>query len=525
MKHINYNRVTKIGCCLVLLVYFGMICYVNFYGNATLYDTDMYSDMMYAVKVWEQKSLFPENWLFGNQLYVIATPVLAAIIYGLIHSPICAMGLASLLMGIGVILSLNWMLKPIFKDINSRLICCVTFMTMTLFSGGFRGVNGWQLFFTFCSYYACYAINCFMCFGCYLRSNHILKFPSIIIFGLSYLFSFATGIQSLRQTVIMILPLLLVEFVKIIYNIIHKNKILQNSLLITILFTVSNISGVLYSKINTVNQTQIFGEIKLVAFSDIVSNILNTFHNITELFNYYSLVLARTLVIIVVLVSILVVMHIIHNKNNKALICISLFICSIFCICLINILTTMNIRNIYYFMLFPLISILSSYIYSYEVKTIKNIIVAFLLILSSLLIVYNFTYQTDDHIKKDAEFKEIGEYLLDNDITTIYTCWGLADNIAIVSNFEIKAGFWDTKDKPFECAMYLCDSKVFMESPGQCAYVFRGKESVDIAKNVAEQNNLDFTFNKYFAEGDIYIYTSKDQILNILNQEKLADLL
>ena len=43
----------------------------------------MYSDAQIAKLMWEQKTIFPKNWIFGNQYYVIATPVLAAVMYGI----------------------------------------------------------------------------------------------------------------------------------------------------------------------------------------------------------------------------------------------------------------------------------------------------------------------------------------------------------------------------------------------------------------------------------------------------------
>ena len=52
----------------VLATIFGYICYLNLSLTPSFYCTDMYSDILYAVKAWETKSLFPEGCVFGNQL-------------------------------------------------------------------------------------------------------------------------------------------------------------------------------------------------------------------------------------------------------------------------------------------------------------------------------------------------------------------------------------------------------------------------------------------------------------------------
>ena len=153
---------------LILCIYGIAIAFINFSQNPQLYCTDMYSDMLYAIEVWHQKTIFPDGWVFGNQLYAVATPVLAALMFGITKNPCIAMGIASSIMGVGVIASFGWMLKPIFPKLHERLAVVVAFMTVILLCGNaIHDVNGWQLFFTLCSYYSCYAITVFLAFGCF----------------------------------------------------------------------------------------------------------------------------------------------------------------------------------------------------------------------------------------------------------------------------------------------------------------------------------------------------------------------
>lgn len=112
---------------LVLLGYWTVIVCINLSGSASLYCTDMYTDMMYAEAVVKSGSLFPGGWVFGNQLYVAATPVLAALLLGITGDPALSMGLAATLMGLGVIASFSWMLRPVFRELHQRLAAVIIY--------------------------------------------------------------------------------------------------------------------------------------------------------------------------------------------------------------------------------------------------------------------------------------------------------------------------------------------------------------------------------------------------------------
>ena len=81
------------------------ILIINFQGFPRYCDTDMYSDTLVAKLMWEQKTLFPQNWVFGNQFYVIATPVLCALFYGVTGNLNFSMGLAFTVMGLLILVS------------------------------------------------------------------------------------------------------------------------------------------------------------------------------------------------------------------------------------------------------------------------------------------------------------------------------------------------------------------------------------------------------------------------------------
>ena len=70
------------------------VFWVNFHG-AQWYNFDMFADASVAKRMAEQHTLFPENWLFGNQYYVIATPAIAALFCGIFRNSVFSMACAS----------------------------------------------------------------------------------------------------------------------------------------------------------------------------------------------------------------------------------------------------------------------------------------------------------------------------------------------------------------------------------------------------------------------------------------------
>ena len=54
---------------ILLLAFLGLVFFVNLSCNPEYYDGDIYSDISYAKEAWKAKSLFPKDWLFGNQNY------------------------------------------------------------------------------------------------------------------------------------------------------------------------------------------------------------------------------------------------------------------------------------------------------------------------------------------------------------------------------------------------------------------------------------------------------------------------
>lgn len=194
----------------LLALFLGAFLIVNVRGFVRFCDADMQADVQVASLMREQGTLFPDNWIFGNQFYVAATPVLCALLMRVVPSPNLAMGLSTTIMGALVLLSALYLLRP-FAGKTARLFALVT-LAAGIACENIAVSRMGQLFFLMASYYACYVVTAFLVYGVWLR----LRFtPSRgrawAMAPVALALSFAMGMQSLRQTQVMVLPLLLVE--------------------------------------------------------------------------------------------------------------------------------------------------------------------------------------------------------------------------------------------------------------------------------------------------------------------------
>lgn len=515
---IKKNRVL-ILCMLILGVYCTWMLIINFSGNPIFYDADMYSDMLYSVKAWEHKSIFPEGWVFGNQLYAVATPVLAALFYGLTGSMCNAMAIASTVMGAGVMLSFCWMLKPVLQKRDERWIALTFFLTLVLAVGDiYHEDNGWQLLFTMCSYYACYAISAFLAFGCWLRSDLPRSPGSTAMLLLACLMAFGTGIQSLRQTAIMICPLIGLELLRLLFLVIRKEKICFRSLLITGLLTAANLAGVLCAKFAAVEQVEIYGAIELLPISTWPSELM------ASLFGPSTLLSGErsALLLYIVYASLPPILYfplrdMVHKKQWKVLTLLAPLLVSIAVILVIDICTSMYVRSIYYFLLFPVLAILLAYLYKRSGKTVR------IAVLALLLVVFAFNCSKTTSIVansgNDTLYEEVADYLEGHAISTIYSEWGLACKISVASEGKLEAGFWQINGPPFNPVDYLCNPEIHHADSASCAYILFS-DDVPIALQTADGVNVNLSLLKHFPKSDICIYTSDRNIMELFLASK-----
>lgn len=204
-RTVSLEKVCHTLFCLLTVLYFIGICWINLCGRQW-YHYDVYADAMIAEYIAQSRSLFPEGWLFGNQVYVFATPVVAALFWGVTGDPILATGIASCLMTLLTVLSFWWCMKPFVSGKSRALGVCCIIGGVILGSSAARDMTGLQLLYTMASYYSCYLIVLFFTLGIWLRifRNRLVRWYLIAACAAANL---ALSMQSLREMLVLNLPL------------------------------------------------------------------------------------------------------------------------------------------------------------------------------------------------------------------------------------------------------------------------------------------------------------------------------
>lgn len=496
---------------IILCVCWTVILSINFSKDLSFYCTDMYSDIMYAVEVWNQRTIFPDGWVFGNQLYVTATPVLAALCYGITKDPCIAMGLASTLMGLCVVASFYWMIIPMFQTTSEYLLAVVCFMIMPLCFGDAAIIpHGWQLFFTMCSYYACYAITVFLVFGCYLRSNKRWNPGMWVLFAVGCVLSFGTGVQSLRQTVIMVLPLAAVETLKILHSKVIKRKYDYRATLIVGIVSIFNLAGVVHAKQIVVEKNEIFGQTSLRISPHFFKTMLTSATTPFDLFSSFCYV-AMFFFSVVCVISLFIIIRKRNWEDDAILLSNLLCIVGVALMWGIDVFTEMKVRYIYYFLVFPMAAIGITWIYAQRKGKVKTAVI--ILVAAMFLSCGQDLLSCVQGSKEKDSFQQISDYLEEQAVTTIYSHWNLGEKVAIASDFRIQAGFWASRREPFQSVKYLCNPSVFDADITQCAYLVRGQEVFERTREAAEKQGASVQEMEYFPELDAYLFTADVRLM------------
>ena len=209
---------------ILIALYLISICLVNLNGQQW-YEYDIYADAMLSKNIAESGSLFPKNWTFGNQLYVFSTPTVAASIYLFCKDPVLSISLSSCIMTFLTVLLFSWCIHP-FTTKQGRIIgifCIVG--GVILGTSAANDTTSLQLFYTMASYYACYLIGIFYTAGIWIRI-YLNRSVSPYNFILCLAIHFALGIQSLREMLVLNLPLCTLSVFVCLWN--KQNKCRNN---------------------------------------------------------------------------------------------------------------------------------------------------------------------------------------------------------------------------------------------------------------------------------------------------------
>lgn len=540
IERIKREKIFSVVLTVLLLGFVGMVFYINFSINPEYYDGDIYNDINYAKEAWKAKSLFPKNWIFGNQTYVVATPVLAAWFYGITGNGFTAMAIASCIMTVFVILTYDWMTKTLFSynERTAGFLFMIGFLLLKAHVA--TSQQGIQAFFTMASYYACYFINAFIVYGCYVRirqgkftGKHII--PAIIGVALS----FGTGMQSLRQTAVMALPLVACEVLLIIiYSAKDKRFAISYSTLFSAIVFIANIAGLVAMRFIEINQNSIYGTTAFVSsFKDFFRKLFLNMESVALTFGLDALELRVRLVasipflLIILIGFILCVKDYIKNKCNEQGRFVLVMLLTLGCVSVFaaGVLTDVVNRALYYFMIYPLLAVCVSYIIvKFEKK--RDILFSVVAVFAAGMIIFR-TAGAVEEIKagkdKNSTAHQIANYMLDNGYDTIYSVFGLsgvmdgAENVVVASGDKIHLVQFKNVDssKPMKPVEYLCVKDGYKQwDNSKSLYLLRDHELPKV-KKIAEKYDVTMAEKARFGDG-LYLYSMSENICIYTDMQK-----
>lgn len=540
IERIKREKIFSVVLTVLLLGFVGMVFYINFSINPEYYDGDIYNDINYAKEAWKAKSLFPKDWIFGNQTYVVATPILAALFYGITGNGFTAMAIASCIMTVLTLLTYDWMTRTLFSynERTAGFLFMIGFLLLKAHVA--TSQQGIQAFFTMASYYACYFINAFIVYGCYVRIRQGKFTGKHIVFAIiGAALSFGTGMQSLRQTAVMALPLVACEVLLIIiYSAKDKRFAISYSTLFSAIVFIANIAGLVAMRFIEINQNSIYGTTAFVSsFKDFFRKLFLNMESVALTFGLDALELRVRLVasipflLIILIGFILCVKDYIKNKCNEQGRFVLVMLLTLGCVSVFaaGVLTDVVNRALYYFMIYPLLAVCVSYIIvKFEKK--RDILFSVVAVFAAGMIIFR-TAGAVEEIKagkdKNSTAHQIANYMLDNGYDTIYSVFGLsgvmdgAENVVVASGDKIHLVQFKNVDssKPMKPVEYLCVKDGYKQwDNSKSLYLLRDHELPKV-KKIAGKYDVTMTEKARFGDG-LYLYSMSENICIYTDMQK-----
>lgn len=504
---------------VLLAAFFAVFSFMNFLGFERFCTADMYEDTYVARLMWEQKTLFPDNWVFGNQYYVIATPVAAALFYGITGSVNLAMALATTLMTVLTFLSLWWLFSA-FADRTESLLGVLVMAASVMGPAIVSTIEG-QILYLQASYYSCYVITLFVVYGDYARAvtGKRERFFTVSLL-LSVFLSFATGMQSLRQTAVMILPLLLYEGLSLLSRVLKRERIDGKRLAVTAraaLVSVANAAGYcLTTYIIKPSGVTIYGKLGFVSGADSLENISTGFRAIRSITGLKYLfgtggakfdpVLGLAALIFVIVAAAATVMTALDKKRGEDGLEVILSICvlSFLTVLSVNAVIEISLRSIYLFVWYPIVAISSVIVYRRlgEAKKLIFSAVLAVTVLGNLVMSYGpNVYQL--LFLPDTAKSELCEWMRENGRDVLYGEWYMSAEIAAYSDGDIKAGGWT--GEPFKIVGYVNPQDIYSEADNEHAAVVVDGLNREAVIAAAESREIELAYAASFGPYEVYI--------------------
>ena len=200
---------------------FGMMCCVNIAHFNYRLNADIASDVVLTGLIWNSGEICPSTWYVANELRIICTPNVAAIIYGITQDAVLSMGIACSVMTMAIAISIYLFMRSINA---SKTVCLGMVLLSLMLPACFDSL---ELLYLFASYYAIHVVLLFLAITTYAKCIHDKTFPKVLAL-IQVLFAIVLGMQGVRGILVIYAPLFGVELVRNLFLLYSGKKITKN---------------------------------------------------------------------------------------------------------------------------------------------------------------------------------------------------------------------------------------------------------------------------------------------------------
>lgn len=420
-KRVSWETLVPV---VLILLFTGSIVWINFH-SAFWYDMDMALNSYLGGLMWKEKTFFPENWIFGNSFFIVESSNLAALFYGLTHQTTVAMSLASSLWVFIIVGTFIWCLKPFVskKGLIIGILCLIGGIIFGTSAASYT--KGLQVLYTMASYYACYLEVLLLTLGCWLRL-YSGKPLHCALWALAILLNFAVGMHSLREMLILGIPLLALSGLMLHFRKDRKSCIRKASLLALLVLSAEALGYLLIKQFHIPASPNI-GSIHTEWSIDLLTaNFLNATKNLLRIsglafikdgLDVLPLFLCALCVAIAVVKSLI---QILRKKDTEPLSITIVFAW----VSLLAVFGTgtffFKTRDIYFFLYWLLATLSCAYLIMNSQSKQQVLLTGAICLIAAVNYGYNFVPDFIDHHRYAPRMAEATKTLVDEGYTTLY---------------------------------------------------------------------------------------------------------
>jgi len=389
-----------------------------------------------------------------------------------------------------------------------------------------------QILFLLASYYNCYLITLIIVWGDYVQGLFQNKKLPCFSFLLSLVFSFATGMQSLRQTCIMVLPLLAFEGLRVLFLLYKQHDVDWRPTLRTEFITAANLGGVILIHMLHIPAVG-YGEtgmsfvppkdwlLRLSYLFDAVKGITGLSYVTQYSGQRACFILSFSLLTIIVVLASLYRTAIRLYKGTAGVLEVLILLCviSLLAVCASTILLPVWPRSIYLFVWYFLICLSVLSLLNVHSKKVRLAATLLLCMISIANLPYSYAanvYVSLNHEKEAFPFyKEAADVLVDQGIEILYGSCTPASYVCAHTNGKIAASPWK---EIFQPLTYIYPQDLCKPEDNQRAAYILFKSAfgnqLEDARQLAAEQGVDLVLIQYFdAAGGFGLYTASSQLM------------